>query len=475
MHPEILQVCAALDQFADAIVNTFPHGTDQIFSDYWGWPAPALNRQDFAWAARSIADDLRLVSASTYPDSMKSWVLHLPHRISLMQSQTLPNTYNGNLQGFPAMFETLQVIRGKLLPALGWVVMPSTISLPAQLARRTTAAQRRVEDIESTIPDLTGKVAAINEAHQVAGSLEVDLQALAEAREAVEQTAKEIDRNASKAAESANKAAELLDSIQNRSSTAWDEVQVKTENALDDMQKKIQAALDNMKKKEETAEKLIARCEEAYHITTTKGLAGAFDQKAASLGVSMQLWVAGLATALIAGSLIGASRLSTLAAELAADKPNWPAIVAQIVLAVLGVGAPLWFSWLATKQIGQRFRLSEDYAFKASVAKAYEGYRKEAAMLDPEFQATLFRSALTRLDEAPLRLVEVEQHGSPWAEMLNSDIVKNAFKIAPDLPGKIMGLVNDTVQQAKSATAEAAKVVEAAKSAAPPAETKKDE
>lgn len=474
MHQDLSLVCAALDQFADAIVSSFTHNTDQIFSDYWGWPAPSLNRQDFSWIARSIADDLRSVNAEQYPDELKPWVLHLPHRISVMQTQTLPNTYTGNVQGFPAMFETLQFIRNKLLPSTGWVAVPNA-SLPAQLARRSVAAQRRMEDIESAIPDLTGKVSAINAAHHVAENLELDLQALREAREAVEHTAQETDRNASKSAESATKAAEVLDSIESRASTAWGEVQVKTENALDDMQKKIQATLDSMKKNEDIAEKLIAKCEEAYHITTTKGLAGAFDQKAASLGSSMQLWVGGLVAALIAGSVIGIYRLSSLAAELRADNPNWPAIVAQILLAFLGIGAPLWFSWLATKQIGQRFRLSEDYAFKASVAKAYEGYRKEAAVLDPEFQATLFRSALSRLDEAPLRLVEAEQHGSPWSELLNSDMVKDALKVAPDLPAKIMAMVSESLQQAKSAKAEAVKVVEAAKLIVASEEPKKED
>ncbi len=47
------------------------------------------------------------------------------------------------------------------------------------------------------------------------------------------------------------------------------------------------------------------------------------------------------------------------------------------------------------------------------MAKAYEGYRKEAARIDPQFEARLFGSALTRLDEAPLRLVEIGSHGSP--------------------------------------------------------------
>lgn len=76
----------------------------------------------------------------------------------------------------------------------------------------------------------------------------------------------------------------------------------------------------------------------------------------------------------------------------------------HIILSIVSVGAPLWFAWLATKQIGQRFRLAKDYSYKASVAKAYEGYRREAARIDEDFENRLFDSALTRLEEAPLGL-----------------------------------------------------------------------
>ena len=134
---------------------------------------------------------------------------------------------------------------------------------------------------------------------------------------------------------------------------------------------------------------------------------------------------------------IGAHRLEVLSAALQAPTPNWGGIAVQSVLSLLSVGAPLWFAWLATKQIGQRFRLAEDYAFKASVAKAYEGYRKEAARIDPAFEHRLFDSALTRLDEAPLRLVETGTHGSPWHELANSDAVKRAFSVAPELQEKV--------------------------------------
>ncbi|MEQ7422004.1 hypothetical protein ABQE70_21290 [Xanthomonas campestris pv. campestris] len=87
---------------------------------------------------------------------------------------------------------------------------------------------------------------------------------------------------------------------------------------------------------------------------------------------------------------------------------------------------------MATKQIGERFKLSEDYAFKASVAKAYEGYRREAEAIADEGMATrLFESALTRLEEAPLRFVEQESHGSPWNDFASSPAFQEAMNKIP--------------------------------------------
>ena len=106
-------------------------------------------------------------------------------------------------------------------------------------------------------------------------------------------------------------------------------------------------------------------------------------------------------------------------------------ILLNLILSLLSVGAPIWFGWLATKQVGQRFRLSEDYAFKASVSRAYEGYRREAARIDKDMEAQLLASALTRFDEQPLRLVESASHGSPWHELASSELVKNAVRTVP--------------------------------------------
>ncbi|MBK9320151.1 MAG: hypothetical protein IPM91_16035 [Bacteroidetes bacterium] len=113
----------------------------------------------------------------------------------------------------------------------------------------------------------------------------------------------------------------------------------------------------------------------------------------------------------------------------------------QIFLSILSLGAPIWLAWIATKQIGQRFKLSEDYAYKASVAKAYEGYRREAAKLDENLELRLFSSALTRLEEAPLRLIETEHHGSPWHELITSPQFKKAMDAVPELKDKLVSII----------------------------------
>ena len=132
-------------------------------------------------------------------------------------------------------------------------------------------------------------------------------------------------------------------------------------------------------------------------------------------------------------------------------------IVLNLLLSVLSVAAPVWFAWLATKQIGQRFRLAEDYAFKASISRAYEGFRREAARFDKDMEAKLLTSALTRLDELPLRLVETDSHGSPWHELASSDVVKQAMKAVPgfaeqvkDLASKAIVAVTPAKAQSKS-------------------------
>ena len=411
MNDDLENAGAALDALGTAITNAW--GADTTVCENFGWFGPAVTRHDLADIAKTLAADIRSTDGASFSSTSLKLLQDIPRRLQVLQSSTVAQMFGANGgQAIPAYLSTMSVIRATLLPAIGWQVIPDTKSLPSSLARRARAAQAELDQLTPSLEILSQKITDIESAHKVADSLPIDLQALAEARD-------KLNKSSTESAVTAGKIEDAWgDSLRYR---------------------------DYMKGHNEEAKKLIELCEAAYQITTTKGLAAAFDQRAGKLAWSMWAWVAGLVAALGIGSYIGAHRLEVLSAALQAPTPNWGGIAVQAVLSLLSVGAPLWFAWLATKQIGQRFRLAEDYAFKASVAKAYEGYRKEAARIDPAFEHRLFDSALTRLDEAPLRLVETGTHGSPWHELANSDAVKRAFSVAPELQEKVSSLLREAI------------------------------
>ncbi|WKL56750.1 hypothetical protein Q1W73_13885 [Asticcacaulis sp. ZE23SCel15] len=133
-------------------------------------------------------------------------------------------------------------------------------------------------------------------------------------------------------------------------------------------------------------------------------------------------------------------RTDVLVAVLTADNKALPSrtciaqwIWLEAAMSILSIAAPVWFAWLSTRQIGQRFKLAEDYGFKAAVAQAYEGYRKEAVRLDPQLEARLFGSALDRLEEPPSRFLPHVDHNSPYEALLESTGFQRALEKLPNL------------------------------------------
>jgi hypothetical protein len=373
----------------------------------------AVTRHELANLAQTLAADIRSTDSDAVDAETLKFIKDIPRRLQLIQTQTVPQMFAANCgQAIPAYITTLSLFRTTILPPIGWQVLPDQKSLPSSLARRARAAQAELDQLTPNFEQLSKQISDIQSAHKVADSLPIDLQALAEARDKVTKSSTEATLT------------------EERINKAWFE----TVNYL-----------KWMEKNKNEVQKLVEQCETAYHITTTKGLAGAFDQRAGKLAWSMWAWVAGLVIALVAGSYFGGHKLELLSVAIQVPTPNWVSIATQMILSLISIGAPLWFAWLATKQIGQRFRLAEDYAFKASVAKAYEGYRKEAARIDPNFEAQLFGSALARLDEAPLRLVEKDSHGSPWHELANSEAVRRACDSAPELRDKVIDLLREGI------------------------------
>lgn len=286
--------------------------------------------------------------------------------------------------------------------------------LPKQILRRLELYNSGMSAIEAKTGNIEEKIKTINEAYDAAENLPTTVKMLRETNDEVKNvynSAIEHCRNINSMLKETEESSKIVDE-------ARQEILALKENATKD-------AKDYLHSLSEEAQGYINKCEEAFRTTTSKGLAGAFQDKAEKLNRSIRWWVGGLIGALVAGAAVGYTRLHALEAYLSNPDSSGIKLTIQLLLSILSVGAPLWFAWLATKQIGQRFRLAEDYEFKASVSKAYEGYRREAVQLDSDFTQRLFGNALTRLEEPPLRFVEEATHSSPIMEMLSSENFKN--------------------------------------------------
>lgn len=285
--------------------------------------------------------------------------------------------------------------------------------LPKRILNRLELYNSNLNSIAEETGSIQEKINTINEAYDAAEGLPTTLKSLRETNEEI-----------SKLKDSSFENESSIQKNLNASETALNEINT-TKNKIKDLSENITSDAEKyLKTLKNQAQNYIDKCEEAFRTTTSKGLAGAFEDKAKKLNRSIQFWVAGLIGALISGAFVGYTRLHALEGYLADPNSTGLKLVIQLILSVLSVGAPLWFAWLATKQIGQRFRLAEDYEFKASVSKAYEGYRREALQLDEGFSQRLFGNALSRLEEPPLRFVEETAHSSPLMEILSSDNFK---------------------------------------------------
>jgi len=415
MHKTIEKVCSALETLSLTVTNAW--SGDQTLCEAFGWNCPAITRKDLAEIASNLSNRLKQLQPDQITDALLIRLKDAPQQILHMQANTVPQLFGGNCaQASSAYVNSLFNIEKLIEPLFSWQTISDSKQLPPQLARRLRSLQAELDQIAPNKEELSRQIQLIQEATAASESLPTDMQALTEAR--------------AKVNDIAIKSAEHFGAIQSKNNDT-------------------EKLINLIKIRKDEADKYILQCEEAYRATTSKGLAAAFSLRAKHLERTMAAWVFGLLAALFTGAYIGSHRIEALTAAMARDNAQWAAIWIQIFLSVLSVGAPLWFAWLATKQISQLFRLTEDYSFKASVANAYEGYRKEAARIDKAFEARLFSSALLRLEEAPLRLTENTTHGSPWHELVTSEPFRNAMNGIPELRDKFVEITKQGLSSLK--------------------------
>ncbi|MEB6619607.1 hypothetical protein [Enterobacter roggenkampii] len=345
----------------------------------------------------------------------------MPIRVNSLASLTVPQMFNGNgNQAIPAFLNTFNYINFYLDHIFSYERLDKSNLIPNTMSRKIKSLDARLGEIVPAIDELDNKIKVINDAHTAAENIPIDLQELKK---------------------------------YNEDAFSYNEKIQKVYYSLDGMETKGIEQLESLSQKDIKAKEYLELCEKAIVASTSKGLAGAFEIKARNLNWTILAWVVGLLVALSAGGWIGYKRLEVLSSVLEKANPSTAVIATQLMLSLFSVAAPLWFAWMSTKQINQRFKLAEDYAFKSAVAKAYEGYKNEAARVsDGDFEKRLFDSALTRLEEAPLRLIKEDDHGTPWAEMLNSKSFQNFLDASIENVDFVKGLLNKKGKNVNSAS-----------------------
>lgn len=379
------------------------------FSAQYGWNHAVLN-------TGNITDYIYnfLKKLNGYQDELSD--THVAIIDGHIQQLTLLHTnikahFNANANHLihivPVTINTLHVIFQDLeCELLSWEKTQDKTSLPRPLGTRLKSTRTRIDNLNTSCADLESKVKTINDAHEAAELLPTDLKELRDAKEDVEKILTESKRILGKIESAQTHAGVTLKSIKDNENES--------------------------KNHRDLTEKYVAECDDALQITTTQGLAAGFDQKAKSLSKSIYLWMAVLLLALGAGGFLGYVRVNALTEAIKTDLSSGQAIV-HAIISIFAIGGPIWLAWLATAQINQRFKLAEDYAYKATVAKSFTGFNKHAERFNNDTAERLFNSTLDRFDEMPLRLLNGKDYNSPWHELLDSPILAKAIDSVPEV------------------------------------------
>lgn len=373
------------------------------------WQGPPFSIVEYvAWWDRFVSR-IELVPDDQLTDEFQAILDQVPAKVQATQPciANIASDHGAPFRALAMIKDWIDDELPSITPPVGWEDIKGSELVPRDLLRRLNSINARLKTLEPKSGDLAEKIDRINDAHDAALALPTDMQELREAKSEIEVAVDETKKMEGQAAAHLSEVTTLLEKI---------------------------------RRQDGEAAAIITKCEQAFGIATTVGLAGSFTSRAQQITITAWLWVAGLVGALGAGFWIGKSRFEQLQQTLATNA-NSTTVWVYAATAALGVGAPIWFAWIATKQIGQNFRLAEDYGFKATVARAYEGYRKEAANLNEDFATRLFESALDRLDEAPIRLLEPTIHGSPLQEFLHHPSIRDALSTAPGLKDDIVTFV----------------------------------
>lgn len=412
MTDNITELAETLADLGEAISDSIPH-SEPLNLNSGNWSFPGMTGEEIADRAYDLQEKITTLG-SPKSDDQKEIIESYRKCIQFLIDNTVPQIAANSAAATWTILHTLDALDHAISPLLDRDPNIELIQKINKINQRLQSREHQLDQLDPKFDNLSDMVTRIENAFSSADRLPTDLKSLSDAQKNVETASSDVHAMRTKADERLNTIEKIAEKVKNY---------------------------------DKQAASVLSRCENTYAAATSVGLAAAFSERSKSVGTTVWVWTLGLVIALGIAGWLGFWRITELTDTLADNNASDLRTAMQFMLSALSVGAPIWFAWLATRQIGQRFRIAEDYAFKAAVSRAYEGYRKEAARIDEELEADLLRSALARLDEQPLRLVEHESPSSPLQELGNSEAIRRALSVVPDFTNQVKKLAQESLDK----------------------------
>lgn len=357
---------------------------------------PGLTKQSITNALGGLSELAQeLINAEEYEPSPIS---RANFSQQLVQLKTLIDSHipSNPIPHIPGLLSLIETIQNALLKwcneGIGKAKRGSNAPTPNARIAEGIALVKNVEDLFQQIKDY----------QQASGQL---AQKIAEQEEGVATSKKAIDdllstsKITSESIDSANeKAIEGSEKITELTSE-FGALKTELETSKQEQQK-LFAEFEQYKK----------RVTEILDGANQAGMAGSFIDRKKKLSYAITFW----AIVFICSVVYLAASGSDALASTKTDKD-----LLLTLLYRLPMVAPLvWLAWFAAKQYGYASRLSEDYAYKAASAMAFEGYKREST--DDGMKLKLLETAITNFGDNPIRIYDGKKHHvSPAQELID--------------------------------------------------------
>lgn len=272
--------------------------------------------------------------------------------------------------------------------------------------------QRVIEQARGFSADVEGYQATFEAASSQAGEIE---SLLDESKASLEA----ISKNEEKAVGSNSRIAGIEEAFEDQAKL-MDKLLEENEQLKSDLQ----ANRELMNEQLNEVESIQENCNKLLKSATTAGLTLAFADRADKVKVGKWIWSIGFVVSIIGLVIVALAMIPDIKNAMAENENIWSPVLLRLPLTL----PVIWLAWFCAVQYGNSLRLQEDYEFKASTCKAFEGFHKHFEVLEkyPAGEATnalktLAQNTIKTLAQEPGRkLGKCEKDVSFWTAFFNS-------------------------------------------------------